>query len=140
MTYLLIHTDGRSERIESEEILSLERLQELIGGYIEYVRMTQDMGCMINEEGYVLGLPYNARYPNLSGPILFGRMAPGEDGEDDFAGLTTAQLAVLEGGGSFGARTPTTIYMSRARTLTEEDMEIRIVNPAEDPLRPKGSG
>jgi hypothetical protein len=139
LTYLLVHTDGRIERIESRELLPLARLQELVGGYIEYVRMTEDMGCMVNEEGYIRELPYNARYPNLNGPVLFGRMVLGPDGED-FAGLSLRQLTILEAGGSFGEEVADTIYMSRSRTLTDDDMKIRIVDPTEDPLRPKGSG
>lgn len=142
MTYLLVHPDGRLERVEADEPLALEPLQKLVGGFIEFVRMGEGgLGCMVNEEGRMdhLKLPDNARYPNLAGPVLFGRMEPGFDG-DDFVGLTPRQLAVLEGGGSFGADTQVTDYMSRARTISDDEFQIHVFNPADDPLRPKGKG
>jgi len=101
MTYLLIHADGRKERVESENILTLGELQKLVGGYIEWVPLARDgFGCMVNEEGRIMDppLPDNAKFPEFCGPIVFGRMAPGpneEDG-DDFTGLTPAALAKLE--------------------------------------------
>lgn len=136
MTYLLIHTDGSLERIVSERPLELAALQRLVGGDIEHVRMAMpDLYAIINERGRIEGLPDNARYPNLYGPIVFGRIVAA-----DFVGLSMNQLAVLCGGGSFGSIVGTTIYMSRTKTLGPDDLKVRVVNPADNPFQPKGQG
>jgi len=135
-TYLIVHHSGTLQRVDSPRPLTLHFIQATVGGYAEYVRMARDgLGCMINEDGRILNppLPDNARYPNLAGNIIFGRIKDGE-----FVGLTTGQLAVLEGGGSFGEANPTTVYMDRSRTLTDDDLKARIINS--DLLKPQGQG
>jgi hypothetical protein len=95
MIYLLVDQDGRLERIEAEKPMELKPMQKLVGGYIEYVRMGDNgLGCIVNEDGRICDppLPDNARYPNLAGPIVFGRMVEGADGMD-LVGLSPEQLA-----------------------------------------------
>ena len=50
----------------------LEKLQELVGGYIETVTMTMDSCIIVNEEGRILGLPHNCNYLGIDvcGPML----------------------------------------------------------------------
>ena len=151
-TYLLVNTDGSLERIQTDGIMKLQQMQHLVGGYIEFVRMAEGgVGCMINEEGRLRGLPDNARYPNLCGPIVFGRMgedpdnAMSEDGPDsEFLGLNEELLRVLEGGGRFGANVATTQYMDRSKTIPDSELGIRVESLADvianDPLKPKGKG
>lgn len=38
---------------------TLEALQEIVGGYIETFRVSTDLTIICNEEGRLLGLPYN---------------------------------------------------------------------------------
>lgn len=66
------------EIIEVEN--TLEALQEKVGGYIETVTVASDACIVCNEEGRLLGLPYNAYVAGRSfvGPILI----VGVDGEE----------------------------------------------------------
>lgn len=38
---------------------SLEELQEFVGGYIEIIPLVDDLIMVVNEEGKLLGLPFN---------------------------------------------------------------------------------
>ena len=62
----------------------LENLQKTVGGYIETVTIAEDCVIICNEEGRLLGLPYNCNVEGIPfvGPIVF----VGVDGED-FADL-----------------------------------------------------
>ena len=93
---LLVHTDGRTERIPAENPLKLERLQELVGGYIEVLRVSEDLFAVINEEGRFLDLPINVRYPELRGPVVFARLDDSGEEGPDLAPLTPLQLRILE--------------------------------------------
>lgn len=57
MKVLLITTKG--DYIEKEIDNKLETLQELVGGYIEYVEIDYGVDMIINEEGKVMDLEYN---------------------------------------------------------------------------------
>ena len=62
----------------------LHALQELVGGYIETVRVNKAVIAVVNEEGIIRGLPYNCtligwfQSPHIFGPIIF----MGDAGED----------------------------------------------------------
>ena len=58
----------------------LKPLQELVGGYIESVTMAEDAAILCNEEGKVIGMPYNCEYLGIdfNGPILI----VGVDGDE----------------------------------------------------------
>ena len=51
---------------------TLEELQSSVGGYIETVTFASDAAVICNEEGRLLGLPYNCTFlgVNFVGPIL----------------------------------------------------------------------
>ena len=51
---------------------TLEELQATVGGYIETVTLAADTAIICNEEGRLLGLPYNCRFLGVDfvGPIL----------------------------------------------------------------------
>lgn len=59
---------------------TLEALQELVGGYIETVTLPPDLVVICNEEGRLIGLPFNCRVFNIPfcGPIIFA----GIDGDE----------------------------------------------------------
>lgn len=48
---------------------SLENLQKLVDGYIEYVPLSTHFGVICNEEGRIRNLPYNCE---ISGTRFFG--------------------------------------------------------------------
>ena len=58
----------------------LHPLQELVGGYIETVTIAEDACIICNEDGRLLGLPYNCEFcgMNFVGPILI----VGVDGDE----------------------------------------------------------
>ena len=73
MKVLVITTKG--EYIEKEIEDKLEVLQDIVGGYIEYVDLSQDgLSMIINEEGKILDLEYN-----LGATILFNETHLGRD-------------------------------------------------------------
>ena len=73
MRVLVITTKG--EYIEREIEDKLEVLQDIVGGYIEYVDLSQDgLSMIINEEGKILDLEYN-----LGATILFNETHLGRD-------------------------------------------------------------
>ena len=62
---------------EYEEILQkgsaqLRQLQDIVGGYIEIVNLGGGEVAVVNEEGRINGLPYNANASMLSGMDLVG--------------------------------------------------------------------
>ena len=62
----------------------LENLQAAVGGYIETVTLGSDWAIICNEEGRMIGMPYNCTVFGIGfvGPIVF----IGVDGEE-FADL-----------------------------------------------------
>lgn len=75
--------EGRThEVIEIEN--TLEALQKAVGGYIETVRLRVDNAVMIvNEEGLLLGLPYNVTASGFAGqPIVGTAIIVGVNGEE----------------------------------------------------------
>ncbi len=89
MIYLLHKTDGTTERIEKSGTMTLKEMQKCVGGYIEMVWVGEpyNSAClMVNEDGLMLKLPQNPKYPQLVGNVLEGAMTPGKDGYD-FVGI-----------------------------------------------------
>lgn len=89
MIYKYHLTTGEVRDIDTHEPLSLERLQKLVGGYIERVWEGEPYhsNClMVNEEGQLLGLPQNPSFPQFVGNIVVGKCIRGEDG-DEFVGF-----------------------------------------------------
>lgn len=74
---------------------SLESLQREVGGYIEAVTLTSDCALIVNEEGRLIGLPYNCTISNLDlvGPVL----VVGIDGEE-LADCPLPAMRLLFGG------------------------------------------
>ena len=61
-------SEAEIDYIENE----LEALQNIVGGYIETVTISQDAVIICNEEGRLIGLPYNCTFcgVDLVGTIL----------------------------------------------------------------------
>ena len=71
---------------------TLEALRQEVGGYIETVTFAQDVCIICNEEGRLLGLPYNVTFLGVDfmGTILI----VGVDGEE-FSDLPAAYWGTL---------------------------------------------
>lgn len=96
MQYIYYKTDGNVEVIESEKPLSLAKMQELVGGLIEFAPTPHEgLEYCVNEEGLVHDLPENpyCRYeaeddrPQLRGNILLGRLVEGGEDGREFVGF-----------------------------------------------------
>lgn len=74
MRYEFYPSRGGRVDITTTEEMSLEMLQEKVGGYIELVLgEKQDTFC-VNEDGQLKDLPRNARWPRFVGDVVRGRM------------------------------------------------------------------
>ena len=71
---------------------TLEALQQAVGGYIETVSFCEDALVICNEEGLLMGLPYNCDFLGISfvGSILI----VGVDG-DEMCSLDDGNAALL---------------------------------------------
>ena len=79
-----------AKRIEIDN--TLEALQRAVGGYIETVSIFTDVTLICNEEGRLMGLPYNMDFAGIRfvGPVLVvGRT------EDDFRSLTDEEFTAI---------------------------------------------
>ena len=61
------YVDGR---IEKKKKMSLEQMQEVVGGYIEQVTLENKQTFIVNEEGRLRHLPVNPFYPDFVGNII----------------------------------------------------------------------
>lgn len=53
---------------------TLEELQEFVGGYIEVINIDKDTIMVLNEEGMMLGLPYNRNASEMRGGPVVGNV------------------------------------------------------------------
>lgn len=84
---LIVYPDGRLEYRDIEG--DLDTLQEIVGGPIEYVFVTNGVHAYLHEEGKIEGLPANSFATRLAGyagvDIFCGNvvfLGEGEDGEE----------------------------------------------------------
>ena len=71
---------------------TLQALQKAVGGYIETVTLFEDITLICNEEGRLMGLPYNMEFLGIHfvGPVLaVGRI------EDEFRSLTDEETQLV---------------------------------------------
>ena len=77
MIYYYVKADGTLERVYRRKEISLEDLQKMVGGYIEFVPYGDGTVCC-NEEGLLKGLPKNKIHPKFVGNIVFGHTVNGQ--------------------------------------------------------------
>jgi len=54
------------ERVFSKKNVTLKEMQEIVGGYIEFVYLLKDnLVMVVNEDGKITGLPFNAKATQL---------------------------------------------------------------------------
>lgn len=79
---------------------TLEAMQEIVGGYIEAVRITENIVLWVNEEGLLKQLPLNFYLSNSSGepisPIVGDVLFTGVDSEGDNISLTDDDIKLIE--------------------------------------------
>lgn len=89
---VIIKEVGKSPRIEIIEN-ELETLKSIVGGYIEVVKMDDDILLICNEEGKLKGLPpnFSTGYDVIVGTAIFVSF----DGVDDFTSLSDIQILTI---------------------------------------------
>lgn len=71
MQAIVYKTDGTKETVQLPKNNRLEKLQEIVGGYIESVRVSDPKYIMyVNEDGLYLKLETNPFYPTLVGNVV----------------------------------------------------------------------
>lgn len=78
----------------------LESLQKEVGGYIEVVGIRNGIDAYVNEEGFLIGLPFNRVIPTTFGggrlvPVAGNVVVAGHNDEGDTVSLTNEQVAEL---------------------------------------------
>jgi len=93
MKYLVLYTDGTIKTLQRETRLTLAEMQDLVGGFMELVRVTPKsfITYIVNEEGLLLNLPLNPHVPGLVGNII---VAKSENME--LNGLSDAEVSALK--------------------------------------------
>lgn len=71
---------------------TLENLKEIVGGYIECFHIFDNILCVCNEEGKLMGLPPNFVF---NGDIIVGDVFFCAGGEEDFESLNDDQVEFL---------------------------------------------
>lgn len=83
---VIIKKPGDKVGVPTHIVPSLKRLQEIVGGYIEYITVQKGLVILCNEEGKILGLDPNFNISDGLGTlidIVVGTViAIGVDGED----------------------------------------------------------
>ena len=79
MLIVVIPHDAPAYTAEIEN--ELRRMQEVVGGLIETVRLTDGIRVVCNEEGLIWGLPPNMHLPGFMGTVFLISSEAGPDGE-----------------------------------------------------------
>lgn len=90
MQYIWWTTSGAKNIIERKRSLSLAELQKFVGGNIEMVWVGEPYKsyCLIvNEDGKLIGLPVNKKFPQLVGDVIECQVQKNTRGGYDFVGF-----------------------------------------------------
>ena len=73
MAYI-IKTNGEKTDVTPDNgtDFQLEEMQEIVGGYIEIVRLDEKQIMVVNEEGVIYNLPHNKKASKLCGIPIVG--------------------------------------------------------------------
>ena len=104
MKAYIVKVDGSREIVEFEKGKSYDVLSKAVGGYIELVRLADNLDMWVNEEGKLMGLPVNEYgtvfWTNLYGAtdVICGDIifTGGSDEEGETLGLNDDEIAALE--------------------------------------------
>lgn len=89
---ICIKEPGKQPEVEPLFDNTLEALQKAVGGWIEAVTLCTDLVLICNEEGRLIGLPYNT---TIGGHDFFGTvLAVGAKG-DEFASIKGSNVSTV---------------------------------------------
>lgn len=89
---ILIKEPGKNVRSMVIPKNDLRLFQQLVGGYIEVITLAEDAAIICNEEGRLLGLPYNCTI--LDEPFVGTILFVGVDG-DEFTDVPDALVRLF---------------------------------------------
>lgn len=77
---VLVLQSGSTKPVTKEINNNLKDFQEIVGGYIEVIRLGDNLVIVLNEEGKILHLPPTMKFRNdiLVGNIIFARTKQSE--------------------------------------------------------------
>ena len=93
---VLVKEPGKPAEVREIEN-TLEACQKIVGGWIEVVRITEDVAIVVNEEGKINGMKPNFICCGdlICGPAFFCGVTLGDDGEE-FRGLDDDEIHAVE--------------------------------------------
>lgn len=75
---------------------TLENLKEIVGGYIKCFPVFENVLCVCNEEGKLLGLPQNFMFKGFGNDeVIAGNVFFCAGVEEEFASLTDEQIDTI---------------------------------------------
>ena len=89
---VLIKEPGKAPYVEPLFDNSLEAFQKAVGGRIETVTITENATIVCNEEGRLIGLPFNAK---IAGVDFYGTILVVGVNGDEFASLKASGVPFL---------------------------------------------
>ena len=89
---VMVKEPGKEPVLEPLFENTLEAFQEAVGGYIETVTLANDVVIICNEEGRLMGLPYNVTVDRVS---FVGTIVVAGVKGDEFASLKAAKIPTV---------------------------------------------
>lgn len=74
---------------------TLKEMQDMVGGFIEPIQLTNRIYCVCNEEGIREGLQPNFQIPNFLSTILGNAFFISQNDEGEFAGLQDNEIELV---------------------------------------------
>lgn len=93
---VLVKEPGKPAEVREIEN-TLQAMQEIVEGFIEVVRLAEDLLLVVNEEGKINGMKPNFICCGIliCGPAFFCGVTSGDDGKD-FRGLDDDEIHAVE--------------------------------------------
>ena len=89
---VVIKEPGKAPKVEPLFDNTLEAFQKAVGGWIETVTLAADLVLIVNEEGWLRGLPFNL---NICGFNLAGTVIAASVDGDEFASIKASKIPAV---------------------------------------------
>ena len=89
---VVIKEPGKAPTVEPLFDNTLESFQKAVGGYIETVTLATDLVLICNEEGRLLGLPFNV---DVRGVSFVGTVVAAATKGDEFASIKAQHIPMV---------------------------------------------
>lgn len=89
---VVIKEPGQAPKVEPLFDNTLEAFQKAVGGWIETVTLAADLVLIVNDAGWLRGLPFNV---NLCGFNLAGTVIAASVDGDEFASIKASKIPAV---------------------------------------------